>query len=324
MLKRLERDAAKADLAAVEALLNARTRENDPVGFMQFSRRVEDLTRRLREIEEAPSTSAEVGLFFGGLPVVGSHGIKAEFGASAIAAFQTLVSSAFAATEGALGARGPVPQRDRSQLMLTDVARGSFGFILQDSDDQQLFDSTLKEAISRSVDLVVRVASPDQETFESIAEDVDSRVFASLRSFFKVLDDAGATMRIVEDRREFALHREEVGFARERTEQVTLAEEEGEFVGALYVLPVSRRFELHPTGGGEALNGRIAPDCLARLTAGGTEVLPGIVGTVRTVRLRVREIRTRGAEPRKSYTLLSLTDAGQLPTATQETRAPNN
>jgi hypothetical protein len=254
--------------------------------------------------------------------VVGSYGIKAEFGANAIAAFQTLVSNTFAATEGALGARGPVPQRDRSQLMLTDVARGSFGFILQDSDDQQLFDSTLKEAISRTVDLVFRVASPDQETFESIAEEVDPRVFVSLRSFFKLLDDAGATMRIVEDRREFALHRDEVVLGRERTEQVTLAEDEGEFTGTLYVLPVSRRFELHPVGGGEALNGRIAPDCLERLTAGGAEVLPGIVGTVKTVQLRVREIRTPGSEPRKSYTLLSLVGSELLPTPTNspETR----
>jgi hypothetical protein len=291
---------------------------------LQFSQRVEDLTRRLREIEEAPSTSAEVGLFFGGLPVVGSYGIKAEFGANAVAAFQTLVSNAFAATEGALGARGPVPQRDRSQLMLTDVARGSFGFILQDSDDQQLFDSTLKDAISRAVDLVFRVASPDQETFESIAEEVDPRVFASLRSFFKVLDDAGATMRIVEDRREFALHRDEVVLARERTEQVSLAEDEGEFSGTLYVLPVSRRFELHPAGG-EALNGRIAPDCLARLTAGGTEVPPGIVGTVKTVRLRIREIRTHGIEPRKSYTLLSVADGSPLLTGARETpKTPND
>src|SRR3546814_912225 len=201
---------------------------------MQFSRRLEDLNRRLREIEAAPSTSAGVGLFFGGRPVVGSYGIQAEFGAKAVAEFQTLVSNTFAAAEGTLGARGPVPQRDRTQLMLTDIARGSFGFILEQSEDPELVDSAMKEVLGRAVDLVFRVASPDQETFESIAEDVDSRVFGSLTAFFKMLDDAGATLRIVDDRQEFTLHREEVGLARERTESATLHESDGEFRGTIY------------------------------------------------------------------------------------------
>jgi len=315
MLKRLERDATKADLAAVEALLSARTPDEDPVGHMQFSRRLEHLTQRLQEIESAPSTTAEVGLFFGGRPVVGSHGIIAEFGAKAIAEFQTLVSSAFAAQEGTLGARGPVPQRDRTQLLLTDVARGSFGFILHQAEDPELVDSAMKNVVSHAVDLVFRVASPDQEMFDSLAEGVDNRVLVCLRSFFKVLDDAGATIRIVENRREFTLQREEVGLARERTENVSFAETEGEATGAIYVLPVSRRFELHPLGGGEALKGSIAPECLERLTGGGTEIPAGVIGTVKTVRLRIREIRARGQESRTSYTLLSISEAPLSSTA---------
>ncbi len=311
MLKRLERDATKADLAAVEALLGDRTPEEDPVGYMQFSSRVRDLTLRLQDIGDGPSTSAEVGLFFGGRPVVGSYGIQAEFGAKAVVEFQALVSSAFAAAEGPLGARGPVPQRDRTQLMLTDIARGSFGFILQQSDDPQLFESPMKAVLSSAIDLIFRVASPDQETFESITEDVDSRVLGSLRSFFKILDEAGATLRIVEDRREFTLHRDEIGLARERTEDAIYDENEGGFTGAIYVLPVGRRFELHPDGGSDALKGVIAPDCLAQLTGGGTEVIPGIIGTIRSVRLRIRELKSRGQQPKKSYTLLSVLDASQ-------------
>jgi hypothetical protein len=315
MLKRLERDATKADLAAVEALLSARTREEDPVGYMQFSNRHELLTRRLEEIETTRSTTAEVGLFLGGRPVVGSYGILAEFGAKVITEFQTLVSSAFAAQEGTLGARGPVPQRDRTQLLLTDVARGSFGFILHQVEDPQLVDSEMKDVVSHAVDLVFRVASPDEEMFENLAEDIDNRVLGALRSLFKVLDDAGATMRIVEDRREFTLQRGEVALARERTENVSFAEREAEATGTIYVLPVSRRFELHQRDGGETIKGIIAPECLGYLTGGGTEVRPGLIGTVRTVRLRIRDIRVRGQEPRTGYTLLSVEEAQLPPTA---------
>ncbi|AMJ61977.1 hypothetical protein [Bosea sp. PAMC 26642] len=309
MLRRLERDATKADLAAVEALLDARTHDEDPVGHLQFARRAEDLNRRLQELEGSPATSGEVGLFFGGRPVAGSYGIQAEFGAKVIAEFQTLVSSTFAAAEGTLGARGPVPQRDRTQLMLTDVARGSFGFILQQAEETQLVDSPMKDVLSRASDLIVRIASPDQEAFENVAESVDARVFASLSSFFRLLDDAGATMRLVEDRREFTLQRSEIELARERTEGVTLDEKEIEQTGTIYVLPQSRRFELHPIGGGDAIKGPIAPDCLNTLTAGGSEILPGILGVIRTVRLRAREIQKHGLDSKKSFTLLSVNSA---------------
>ena len=308
MLKQLERDATQADIAAVEALLNARTAEKDPVGHMQFSRQLEGLTQKLREIEAAPSTSAEVGLFFGGRPVMGSYGILADFGAKVVAEFQALVSSTFAAQEGTLGARGPLPQRDRSQLLLTDIARGSFGFILHQAQDPALIDSEMKEIVSHAVDIVFRVSSPDEETFETLADGIDGRVLGCLRSFFKVVDDAGATMRIVEDQREFTLQRGEVALARERAESIVFDETEGEVTGTIYILPVSRRFELHPMDGGEALRGAISPNFLDHLTEGGTEVRPGLIGTVHTARLRIRDIRARGHEPRKSYTLLSLDD----------------
>lgn len=305
MLKRLERDAVKADLAAIQALLEDRTPENDPIGYMQFSQRAEEMSHRLGEIASAPPTWGEVGLFFGGRPVVGSHGILADFGAAAVSEFQNLVSSAFAAAGGTLGARGPVPQRDRTQLLITDVARGSFGFILQQADEPQLVDTPMKEVLSRAVDLVFRVASPDLEAFESVAEDVDGRVLGSLRAFFKTLDDAGATVRFVEDQREFTLRRDEVELARQRTENATLDETEEHITGRLYILPEARRFELHPLGGGVAYKGSIAADCLETLTHG-SEVRPGIIGTEQRVSLRVREIRSQGQEPKRSYTLTSV------------------
>jgi len=305
MLKRIARDATKADLAAVEALLKERTEEEDPVGYLQFALRADELTKRLEEIEETPSTNAEVGLFFGGRPVVGSYGIQAEFGAKAISEFQTLVSNAYASMDGNLGARGPVRHRERTQLFLTNVVRGSFGFILEQMGDQKLIDSEIKQALLGAVDLIFKVASPDQETFEGIIEEVDGRILSSLRSFFKVLDEAGATLRIVEDRREYTLQRADVELARKRTEAVTLQEIENNFVGTIYVLPASRRFELHDQDG-SILKGPISRHCLEEILDANGEVVAGLIGSRRHVRLRVREIQTRGYDPHKSYILLAV------------------
>ena len=113
-------------------------------------------------------------------------------------------------------------------------------------------------------------------------------------------------MKIVEHSREITLRREDIGLARERTENASLVEREEQRRGTIYILPASRRFELHPESGGEALRGVIAPECLQLLTGGGTEVRAGLIGTVVTVQLRRRQIQGLGRESSTGYTLLSV------------------
>jgi hypothetical protein len=125
----------------------------------------------------------------------------------------------------------------------------------------------MKNVVRHAVDLVSRVASPDQEIFETLAEGI-AVCSAHCGHSFKVVDDAGATIRIAEDRREFTLQREDIGLARERTESVSFFETEGEATGAIYILPIDRPFELHAAGG-EALKGSIAPECLGQLAGAG-------------------------------------------------------
>jgi hypothetical protein len=225
MLKRLEQQAVRADLAAVDGLLGSRTEAEDPVGWLQFSRRKEMLEQQLSAPSEV-SSSAAVGLFFAGRPVFGSRGIAAEFGARAVEQFQAVVSTKHATQEGPIGSRGPIPQRDRSKLMITEVARGSFGFILEEAEGPQLVESPLRQTVDEVVDLIYRTAAPDEEAFEAFTEAVDNRVLGSLKGFFRLLDEAGATVRIVEEQREFTLARDAVERARERTESLVIDEQE--------------------------------------------------------------------------------------------------
>lgn len=54
MLKKLEVDALKADLAAVTSLLAARTEDDDPVGWLQLSSRKADIENELTQLEAVP------------------------------------------------------------------------------------------------------------------------------------------------------------------------------------------------------------------------------------------------------------------------------
>jgi hypothetical protein len=307
MLRKLEVDAAQADLAAVEGMLARRSRQADPVGWLQFSKRKETLQRQISELQTQVATGASLALFFGGLPVFGSRGIKAEFGAKAIDQFQDVVTKRFAEFQGPIGFRGPTKQADQTGLMITDIARGSFGFVLEELSQDHLVESPLKHVVDDVIDLIYQTSAPDEEAFDSFMEAVDPRVLASLRSFFQILDSEGATMRIVEDQREFSLPREAIARARSRTDTIEITETETLFDGKFYLLPESKKFELHLKDG-VSIRGSVAAEFLKALIGEGAEVPEGILGTERSLIVRVRTVKIPNAPIKHVYRLLSLAD----------------
>lgn len=304
MPRKLELDAAQADLRAVEGLLERRSKSADPVGWLQFSRRKEALQKTIKNLQTDVPTGASVALFFGGLPVLGTRGIKAEFGARAIEQFQDVVTKRFAEQQGPIGARGPTRQADQTGLLITDVARGSFGFVLEEAPQEQFVESPLKHVVDDVVDLIYQTSAQDEEAFESFIEEVDPRVLGSLRTFFQILDSEGATMRIVEDEKEYSLPRESIARARSRTDTIEIDEREQVFAGKLYLLPESKKFELHLQDG--SIKGSVATGFLKSLIGDGSEVPEGILGTDHKVLIRVRAVKLPNVPTRYAYRLLSL------------------
>src|SRR6476661_3888379 len=136
MVRKLEIEDIENDLATVRSLLSRRSSEKDPSGVAQFQGRVAELERELEARRGKPDHRASVALFFSGEPVLGSRGVRAEFAGKAVDLFQDLVSKQFAAVEiGRMGQRGPIPLRPSSDMMITDVARGSVGFVLEEADE---------------------------------------------------------------------------------------------------------------------------------------------------------------------------------------------
>ena len=77
MLLQLEREFLQADLAQVRTLLSQSPPDEDPIEHFQFTHRAQELEAKLAAMPQAiESAAAGVALFFGGRPVVGSHGIQ--------------------------------------------------------------------------------------------------------------------------------------------------------------------------------------------------------------------------------------------------------
>jgi hypothetical protein len=309
MLKKIKLDSLRADLAAVTSLLSFREQNEDPIGWMQYSQRKEEIEQQIASLEASPDAEASVGLFFGGRPVIGSKGIFADFAGKTLEQFQDLVSKRYASvTSGPLGQSGPVPLKEQSQLLVTDVARGSFGFVLQEATETpSSVDSPLKQTVEEIAEVIYRVSVDDDSLFEYVAETLDDRLLGTLKALFKTLDDNGATLRVVEGHKEFLLDRESVLRARERTESMQLSDGNKDLRGQLYILPESRRFELHVSSTNEIVRGSITKECLMKLKESNSNIIRAdILGKEWCAHLRVREVRESNRSPRSTYTLLEI------------------
>ena len=94
--------------------------------------------------------------------------------------------------------------------------------------------------------------------------------------------------------------------AKERTDAMNLDERTEEIEGRLYLLPDARQFELHPTGGAPSLKGAVTPEALASVLAPSGGIVPGLIGSIATVDLRIRELRFQQQPGRRSYQLVRI------------------
>jgi len=304
MLAQLERQYVQADLAQARELLVESQRQEDPIAEHQYKQRVTRLEQVATQLSQAMENDpAGVALFFGGQPVVGSHGIKASFGSQAVGQFQKLVSQRYAAVEfGPLSTRGRVPMSEDTQLLVTGVVRGSFGFVLQ-APEPSSGDALLKQVVDEVADTLSRMASADDALFDEASASVDNRQLGALREFFKLLDDEGASMRVVEGDRDFELSRQAIQRARQRAEALTIAERvetlEGEIIGWT---EYSSRFELRVCADRSVVMGHVARDVAENMPSGLSNPLHSYV----RVHVKVREVRSRNRPSRMTYTLRSI------------------
>jgi hypothetical protein len=160
--------------------------EEDVLDRGSFEARLHEVERDLTSIAADTRTPARARLTFRGRPVIGSHGIFAEFGMTATKAFTDVVSRLAA---GPLAPTGPIPDRDQNQLLITSTAIGSFGFELEEYREEPLLladESAVAQALERTQQLLEGTAGSDDDLADAAAG-VDPRAIAALRGFLDTL-----------------------------------------------------------------------------------------------------------------------------------------
>jgi len=293
-----QRNFLLAERETVKRML-AKTPATALLTRMSDEARLRNIEAELAALPAAGRSPARARLTFNGLPVIGSHGIFADFGMKAVSSFTDAVATVAASLSAPLAAMGPIPNRDQNQLLITNTAVGSFGFELEEYRAQELLDdeSAVAVALDRTQSLLQATLGQDDELAD-IASETDPRALDKVRGFLRVLADNEAicTLQYGDKAMRFAdpgqvrrsLDRLAADNLRESQEML-----EGEFVG---VLPVARSFEFKLSGSDEIVHGKISPK------VGDVEMLNDHLHQ----RVRVEAMRTQVGNGRPRFLLTQI------------------
>ncbi len=290
MVTKVHLDALRSEAASVEALLK-RVGTSDILSRISLTHRLEALRQEIASEEADRNTQASVALIFDGDPVIGSSSIDADFAGKTLQNYQDLITKQVAAAAGLLAERGPVPgdAQEAARMHVKALVHGSFGFVLEEAnaDEPSLFDSPVKAAVTHVSDLMTDVASQNLLAFEQRLDDIDFRVFNTLKKFITLIYKAGAILRVAEKDREVRFDRISLGRAYERLQETDVSEAEEALEGELLgLIPIQRRFEFRRRDNAQVITGRVSQvlsaDYLERLEREGVVAGRQWRATIRT------------------------------------------
>lgn len=305
MINKLRFEGLSAELASLESLLDEARKYSDIVSTMQLEYKIDQIKKEV-ELYKNENTKAAVALFFSGKPVLGSRGINTDFTGTILKDFQDIVAKVNAKlTIGDIGSRGRVPNSSTSNLMITNISKGSFGFILEElTEQEEAVDTVLKFALDNVINYLTGIGSLNDEEYETILEKLDGRTLISIKDFFITLDQNGALLRLVEGNNDYSLDEEYIHRARTRAESIEIKEDEPIFTGKIIgVLPQHRKFEMLLEGD-IPIYGSLDYSAVKQLNDF-LENNENVVNESWTVKMQVRNVKPLNHTEKTFYTLIS-------------------
>lgn len=309
-MKRQEYRQIQAERATLENLL-----KQLPASSVIERKSLEFRKKKVEETlasQQAPSRQpAQVRLTFRGKPIVGTHGIFADFGAAAIKAFTGAVTAIGVSQSTPLGSRGRLPNREDYRLLITDTALGSFGFDLEEAPHNNSFSeaphsdffrelSPVESAIEQTMSILEATVGTDEILTDAVS-DTDPRALELLRTFLKKMADQEAVCAL--EFKDDIFRFSDVGQVRQsesRLSQDHIYEEEQEYSGHFRgVLPTHRTFEFLNEDNGEVISGKID------FAIKDANAVNNVLNRPANIRVRSRRVGTA----RRRYVLLAYEDA---------------
>jgi len=233
------------------------------------------LESRLKTAKEAiagfhPDESPlKVRLTFRGRPVFGSHGVSADFASKASGYFTDAFSAVVAGITENLRYMGPIPDKEKNQLLITGTAIGSFGFEFElpkvPVEQQQSLlplPNRPEDAMEKLEKLFQVAAEGTDDDIAELVEEIHPRAVKKAAEFLGYISEQEAWCGLEFKENVFRFSGiEQVRISAERLESKNIKESDDSFTGEFQgILPKGRTFEfkLHDQKG--VLRGKVGPD----------------------------------------------------------------
>lgn len=152
-----------------------------------FENRLLEVETELEAYEGLSSRVVDARLTFRGAPVTGSRGMSTEFASAALKNFNASVQSIAASRqqEKPLPLTGRIPGGSEYELTVTGTAKGSFGFVLEQSSQEMALNgetTPVAEAIEQ-LKMIFEASVGTDEELEKVVEYLDQRALKSVSDF---------------------------------------------------------------------------------------------------------------------------------------------
>ncbi len=234
-----------SEIRELETLLAA-IPEGNVIERMSLESRLESARAELAVLPQQIAPKAR--LTFRGKPLFGSHGVAADFGGKAAGAFSDAFAAVAAGLSEGLRYMGPIPNRDKNQLLITGTAIGSFGFEFElPAPEPSLFPEAEKaqEAMFKVEALFRLAAEGSDDEVAEVIDEIHPRAVKKVYEFLELLvqQQAWCALEFADRFFRYADY-EQIKASCERLKDDNIQEREetyrGEFQG---VLPTGRTFE---------------------------------------------------------------------------------
>lgn len=233
------------------------------VSAMSLASRAKRVETKLGRSSETAVQPAKAILTYRGKPVWGTHGVLADFGMSATAAFNDAVATVAASLTGTLNSMGPVPNRANNQLLITGTALGSFGFELQEvPSDSPQFEIEGISPVALAIDLIAELFEASTKSDDELSEPVSRlqpRALSAVSEFLDklIVNDAACSISTKSRSFRFA-DTGQVQISKSRLSPDNIKESDFTLIGQfLGVFPEKRTFEFK-TSDNQVIHGTIA------------------------------------------------------------------
>lgn len=205
-------------------------------------------------------------LTFRGGPVIGSQAISAIFASKATDFFANAVAAVSAGLSGALHFKGPIPDKNINNLMITGTAIGSFGFEFElpkpDNFDLCPEQSIVEKAVDEIRTLFEVSATGSDDDLSDLVEEIHPRAISKIYEFLNYLNEQDAKCGLEFNNKFFRFSsKQQLESALSRLNDNNIHEKivsyKGVFSGAL---PASRNFEFETEIDKELIKGKISKD----------------------------------------------------------------